>query len=230
MSNVYAVVEGKGEKTFLESVLVPYLAEKSIWLRVALVGKPGRKGGVRKWAVVKKDIIQFLKQEKPERPVYVTTMFDFYRMPAKWPGRREAGEKDAVSAKAATVEDELAKDIEKAMGPDFDQRKFIPYVQMHEFEALILAQPMALKSEFPERTDEVASIIAEIGEEDPEAIDDNPETAPSTRIIKRIPEYGARKASAAPNVLEEIGLETLLNRCKRFCEWLQKLASLRNAI
>lgn len=98
----------------------------------------------------------------------------------------------------------------------------------HELEALVLADPAALEIEFPDRKSEIESIVVEIGAQDPESVDDKPETAPSVRIAKRIPEYKARKASAAANVLEEIGLPRLMQQCRRFEAWLQKLGDVGN--
>lgn len=226
MSDVYAVVEGKGEQAFLRCVLAPYLGSKQVWLHAVLVGEPGHKGGVRRWEAVRRDVTGLLKMNRPDRPVYVTTMFDFYRMPASWPGRRMATEKALVVEKAEAVEEELRKDIQKSMGEAFDERKFVPYVQMHELEALVLANPAALAIEFPDRKSEIESIVGEIGDQEPESIDDKPETAPSVRIAKKIPEYKARKASAAANILEEIGLPRLMQQCRHFEAWIQKLGNL----
>ena len=58
----------------------------------------------------------------------------------------------------------------------------------------------------------------------PELINDGPETAPSKRILKEIPEYD--KASAGVSVTSKIGLPQLRNRCRHFNEWLGQLENL----
>ncbi|MEA2085388.1 MAG: hypothetical protein U9O82_14345 [Thermodesulfobacteriota bacterium] len=42
---IYIVVEGPTEQTFVRDVLAPQMAHKGIYLHTALIGKPGHKGG-----------------------------------------------------------------------------------------------------------------------------------------------------------------------------------------
>ena len=41
---VIAIVEGKTEQIFIESILAPYLGYKGIGIRATQVSKPGQKG------------------------------------------------------------------------------------------------------------------------------------------------------------------------------------------
>ena len=225
MNNVYAVVEGRGEQAFVQQVLAVHLGARDVFLNAALVGKPGHKGGVRSWEQVRRDVMRFLRMDRPHRPVYVTTMFDSFRMPLDWPGRRQATD-HSFAHKAPTVEQAIADDVEHHMGQGFEIARFIPYVQMHELEALVLACPCKLLEEFPERAAEVAELIDSIAGTDPEAINDGPTTAPATRIIALIPEYKGRKASVAASVLQSIGINTLRARCSHFAAWLNTLEHL----
>lgn len=225
MSSVYVVAEGKGEQAFVRRVIAVHLATMGVWVEAAQVGKPGRKGGVRSWPTTRKDVIRFLKRNKPDRLVYVTTMFDYYRMPANWPGRKETANKP-VAERASVVEDALSDDIRKEMGEGFNPNRFIPYVQMHELEALILAEPTELTKEFPGQAKAVQQLVAAIQGQNPEEINDGPDSAPSVRIIEHLPEYKALKGSAAPSVLEEIGLTRLRERCPHFDAWMTKLEQL----
>jgi len=218
---LYAVVEGVSEQLFVEQILAGPLARREVYISATRVGKPGHKSGVSPWERARKDILNFLKQGKPGRPVYVTTMFDFYRMPHKWPGRADAATKP-IPQKSVTVEDALLKDV-AAQFDEMNRALFIPYVQLHEYEALIFSAPEKLASEFPDHTREIDKLIAETGGSEPETINDDPSTAPSKRIEKRIPEYAGRKPSASVNVLREIGLETIRSRCPHFDCWLSRL-------
>lgn len=224
MTDVFAVVEGQSEQAFAQQVLAVHLGGRGVFLQAALVGKPGHKGGNR-WPVVRRDIVNFLKMHRPHRPIRVTTMFDYYAMAADWPGRVDANTM-ALANRATTVERAIAEDIRLAFGDGFDVARFIPYVQMHELEALIFADPQRLQNEFPNREAEVAALLTSVDGMDPEAIDDDPTTAPSKRIIKAIPEYEKRKSSAAANVLKLVGVDTLRARCSHFGEWLRRLEQL----
>lgn len=225
MADVYAVVEGYGEHGFLRECVAPHLALRGVYLHPALVGKPGHKGGARPWPAVRKDITNFLKMGKKGRPVHVTMMFDYFRMPMDWPGRAAAATK-APEGRAAQVEAMLAADIVGHLGPGFDQALFIPYVQMHELEALVLAEPRSLAAEFLGREDAVRALTDDIQGLPPEHINDGATTAPSKRIMAYLPEYEARKAQALVNVLDLTGLEILRQRCPHFHSWLTRLEAL----
>ena len=83
---IYIVVEGQTERTFVRDVLAPQMAHKGIYLNPALIGKPGHKGGNIHFERAKNDIGNFLKQRTE---TYVSTMFDYFRIDSKWPGRAE---------------------------------------------------------------------------------------------------------------------------------------------
>jgi len=118
-------------------------------------------------------------------------------------------------------------DIAAAVGDSFDGRQLIPYVQMHEFEALVFAdvavlsektEPLSLLSaeHLVERFQE---ILDEAG--DPEAIDDNYETCPSRRITGLANRH--RKKLNGPIITKAIGLEKLRRGCEHFGAWLTQL-------
>ena len=99
----------------------------------------------------------------------------------------------------------------------------IPYLQLHEFEALILSEPTGLRLIYPGRVQEVTRLCAELARfETPEQI--NHENPPSKRILKAVPEYS--KVAAATQILECIGLQNLLLRRPRFGRWLSRLEAI----
>jgi len=116
--------------------------------------------------------------------------------------------------------------IEARLGDDIGCQRFIPYIQLHEFEALILADPGKLDWEFLEHDAAIRSLVNLMKDQQPEEIDDGKETAPSKRIVAVIPEYEGRKASAGPIVAEKIGLKVLRDRCPHFDQWLTRLERL----
>lgn len=222
MADVYVVVEGYGEHGFLRECVAPYLGARGVFLHPALVGKPGHKGGVRPWPAVRKDIANFLKMNRKGRPVHVSMMFDYFRLPMDWPGRAGAAAK-APLERAAFVEQQVAADIAAHLGNAVDPDRFIPYIQVHELEALVLADPSILAAEFLGQDEAVRALAESIRGMAPEEINDGPMTAPSKRISAHLPEYDRRKAQAVVNVLAVAGLPLLRQRCPHFDQWVARL-------
>lgn len=80
---IYIIVEGQTEQTFVRDVLAPQMKHKEIYLLPSLIGKPGQKGGNIRFDRAKTDIGNFLKQRTG---TYVSTMFDYFRIDSRWPG------------------------------------------------------------------------------------------------------------------------------------------------
>jgi len=81
---IYIVVEGRTEQTFVRDVLAPWIAHKGIYLHSASIGKPGHKGGDVRFERSIVDIGNFLKQRSD---TYISTMFDYFRIDVNWPGK-----------------------------------------------------------------------------------------------------------------------------------------------
>lgn len=220
MSRVIAVVEGQTEQGFVRDVLAPWLGARGVYLTGRLVGKPGHKGGVGEYHRSRRDVLLLLKQEET---TFITTMFDFYGMPDSWPGRAKA-RKAAFSDKAHIVEEAFRKDIIDELGSSFDQNRFIPYVQMHEFEALLFSHPPTICEVLraPDSEDDVQAVRDKFST--PEEINDNPNTAPSRRLIDLFADY--RKRLHGLIAANRIGIETMLAECPHFAEWLSTLKAL----
>lgn len=230
MVRVIFCVEGHAEEEFANSMLGPHLlqhwfhagAEKCSFVasRFGAFRKrhKGGRGGLNNWELAESDVTKWLKTERGAH-VRVTTMTDLYALPGNSPGRSEA----------AKLQDPFAKVhcLEAAMGKSIDDRRFLPYVQLHEFEALVLADAVQLAEFYPERSSEAAELAAMVKEaKTPEHIDEGPETAPSKRIIKKIPEYEGGKRAVSPFALKRIGLPALRRTCPHFGAWLTCLESI----
>ena len=61
MSNidVYVIVEGQTEQTFVRDVLAPEMGKQGIFMHPALIGKPGRKGGDVRFQRAKGVMVRF---------------------------------------------------------------------------------------------------------------------------------------------------------------------------
>jgi hypothetical protein len=190
-----------------------------------LPGRTRKQGGVKPWLVAKADIIRTLKEGR-----YCTTMFDYYAMPEDWPGRT-ASRGLPWQQRAAHVEKAVLANVTAEMGGGFNPIQFIPYVQLHEFEALTfadvqkLAEVTALLTTgflVDSLTQYYQAVLDSAGH--PEAINDHFETCPSRRITSRVAAY--RKPLHGPIVTTRIGLDVLRARCDHFATWLAKLEAL----
>ena len=217
------IVEGQTEETFVNRVLAPHLASHSVWATARCVMTARKRarihrGGLVSYEMARKDIILWMKEDQNADAAF-TTMFDLYALPPDFPAYGPIAQSQNPRSRVAQLEEAMRKDIQHL--------RFIPYIQLHEFEALLLAEPQKLDSEFPEETDAIKHLIKMVsGFSSPELIDDGDETAPSKRIIKEISQYDGMKVSAGPLVAEKIGLSTLRGKCQHFHEWLCRLESL----
>lgn len=227
MTEIVAIVEGQTEQTFVRSQLAAHLGLRGITVWPVLPGKTRKSGGVKKWESSRNDIIRTLKERR-----YCTTMFDFYAMPADWPGREDAG-RLSWEQRGSHVESNILDDLAQHMGESWDPSQLIPYVQMHEFEALVfsntekLADVCAALCDSPR--EDLRGKFDEILEEagDPEAIDDGYETCPSRRITGLVPRY--RKRLHSPIVATRVGFDQLRETCNHFASWIRKLEGLESA-
>jgi len=179
------------------------------------------KGGLLKYAHFKNDVCRWIKSDKREGQILTTQVWliytNFQKMRIALTRRRLQQISDPF-LKVRTLEEAIKRDI--------DHPNFIPYVQLHEFEALLLTDPEKLLLLYPDKKTAVDRLQNEISGMHPEEINEKPATAPSKRIIKYIPEYEGQKAQVGPLVVEDIGLFTLRERCSHFNEWITKLEML----
>ena len=221
---LHFIVEGQTEETFVNQVLRPHLAKLAIWAQARCVmtsRKRGVKhrGGIRRYAQAKRDITAWITEDRKPAARF-TTMFDLYGLPSDFPGYEDAAQIPDPYQRVKTLEDALSKDIADP--------RFIPYFQLHEFEALVLSDPQKLALQFHHRSAEVRKLVEKASEfNSPELVNDGNTTAPSKRIIKEIPEYAGMKVSAGPIVAEKIGLPALRLKCEHFGEWLGRLEALK---
>ena len=113
--------------------------------------------------------------------------------------------------------------LEQALQNDIDDRRFKPYIQRHEFEALVLAAKDCLADLYDaeDQLSGLARLQAEIAGMAPEEINDSPKTAPSKRLLRQIPGYC--KAEDGPDAIELAGLSSVRDQCPRFDAWLTGL-------
>ena len=220
MSRVIVVVEGASENRFIDKVIAPHLALHGVYLSARILGKPGHKGGNVQYARARLDILTLLRTDQQ---AICTTMFDFYALPDSWPARLQAGEETSSVRKAAIIEVAVLDDIQACMGDRFNSARFIPYIQMHEFEALLFSNLDILVAMLGSpRADSLREI-----RQHPEKIDDGPLTAPSKRILAV--KSGYRKTQGYL-IAQQIGLAAMRKHCPHFDGWIARLEALREGL
>ena len=220
---LYVLVEGQTEKEFVEGVLKPHLEFFEVWIDKAIIvetshdafGRKRRGGG--NWGKWRRDLVRVIR-ENPGTEVRFTTMFDLYGLPGDFPDvSQRPGDADTVRR---------AERLEAAMARVVDDHRLIPYIQRHEFEALVLASldDLARICDGPAELKGVAALKAEVGPRCPEDVNEGRETAPSKRLERHVPSY--RKTVHGPLAVGDNGLVALRQACPRFDAWVSRLEGL----
>ena len=221
MSNVtvYIIVEGQTEQTFVREVLAPEMGYKDIFLHPARIGKPGHKGGDIRFERARGDIGRFLKQRSN---TYISTMFDYFRLESNWPGNVNIQGSPTAINKAEKIEEATFVKI-KELFPDHNvEGRFVPYIEMHEFEALLFSEASILANKIGVSPAEIEDILHEYRE--PEEINDGADTSPSKRLISLNNSY--RKVAMGKTISEAIGIPNIREKCPHFDKWLTRLEQL----
>lgn len=211
MIALHLVVDGPSEEWFVRLLLAPHLRDRGVTADAVIVPHVGYRRHKRQ------GICGLLRENVGDTHRF-STMFDYYALPEDFPGK--AGPAGARPLdRVSQLEDALAEDIADP--------RFIPYLQLHEFEALLLADPSRFVAQYPDRPDAVQGLVASVASAgEPEDIDDGPETAPSKRIAAHFPRYAQQKPLASSTIARAIGLETMRARCPHFATWLRALEAL----
>jgi len=217
MKKVLIYVEGQTEETFIRDVLGPYLKERDI-LSIPILARTKRtrsgnifKGGIVSYRQVKQEVLRLLQDTSA---VLVTTMMDYYGLPSDFPGK--------AMLSVGSPYDRVAF-LEQAFAQDIAHPRFLPFLTLHEFEALLFAQPGQIMEAFP-HVKEGLQLVREIEGLPPEEINEGNNTHPAARILRYFPEY--RKALHGPMIASRIGLPTIRARCPHFNEWVARLENL----
>ncbi|TAF45928.1 MAG: DUF4276 family protein [Sphingobacteriales bacterium] len=227
MKNLHIIVEGSSEEVFVNDVLVKHFAALDIFVSARKIktgwdrinNKPA-KGGLLKYIKFRNDVLRWVESDNGRANTFYTSFIDLYAFP-----------KDSESPYTQQIQnivDPYKKIValETAIGQDINHPTFIPYVQLHEFEALLLVDPDRLLTMYPDGQNGIARLKRDIGQMNPEEVNDSPQTAPSKRIIQYLPNYEGQKAQVGPLVAEDIGLNLLRQKCPHFNEWINKLENI----
>jgi len=210
MKTVIIICEGPTEEVFCRNLLSQYL-QNSCRIEIRLLG------GNCNWQRIRDMAEKALKQQKN---ALVTTFFDYYGVKTK----KFPNWKETVGINKTNVRERI-EILESGMLEEIDSNlryRFIPYVQLHEFEALLFNNIEVFDEMFEFEQYDRAELLNVFNEfPDPEMIDQGTETSPSHRLIKIIPAY--RKVIQGNAIAEKIGIEQIRQKNKHFNDGIEQL-------
>lgn len=231
MIRVNVIAEGQSEMHFAQGPLNKYLGGNPYIISYALLTsrdkhtKRPHRGGIPNYQKAKNDIIIALKEKsKP----YVSTMFDFFQLPSDFPGYQKSLQCSDHLESVHILESSMQADIAKSLPNQDVDHRFIPYIQLHEFEALLFTDIQILKNEYCslEEKSRIDQLYESTKNIPPEDINHGEETAPSKRLLAAV-DY--KKGKLPSDLLEAITIKTIRQRCPHFSEWLDRLQALAGA-
>ncbi len=224
MKHLYLTVEGQTEATFALTLLQSHLTAFNVYLwPPRFTGPYGRRAGriprggmFNTFRHALEDMRRWLK-EIPSPDARFSMMVDLYHLPHDFPGYAQAMELSDCYEQALTLEQAIALEI--------GDLRFIPYLQVHEFEALVLSAPEQFADWFEGRNRALTALAAECQPFDtPERINHGQHSHPKFRIQKHFDDYDEN--IHGPLLTEAIGLSILRQRCSHFGQWLARLEQL----
>lgn len=220
MKKIFIVTEGQSETNFVKKVMVPYFADRCILIPNTVITKTdnrrGRtyKGGVVNYSQIRNTLSKTLAVSSKDKDAFVTTMFDFYRLPTDVPGVMDSEKICDPYEKVELIE----RGILNSEG--YDGKFFFPYIELHEFEAMLFTDITKLKEAYFEYDLTALEECIKV-QSNPELINNGEETAPSKRILNYIDCFD--KANVGVDVLGKMGIENIAEKCRHFSEWMNRI-------
>lgn len=216
MKRLIIVCEGPTENEFCMGVLAPALLKSDIYVDAPLVKKSN--GGIVPWPNIKRQIETHLH----EADAHVSLLIDYYGIKDsyKFPGWMQSKALSTMTERWQFLCDSMKSDI----SPELATR-FIPYLQVHEFESLLFSDINVFKDNFDKKEMDFSILQNAIREfSNPEEINSRPTLAPSKRLIKAIPAYD--KVLFGNYIASETGLSKIMSKCPLFNKWVTSLMSI----
>ena len=216
MKRLVFIVEGETEEAFVNNILRPYFQNSGFYNPIQCFKIKHTQGGMHKYSYVRNDVLNTIY----ETDVIVTTMFDLYALPHSFPGYEESQAIEDHLKRVVFMEAKMKEDLELNQNRQFDN--YIPYIQLHEFEALVFSSANGFEALFEDSEMNYKGIREVIDTfPNPEDINDSLETAPSKRMQKLI--RGYNKVAYGISLIEYTGIDAIIQKCPHFREWIEKL-------
>ncbi len=217
MTKLLVIAEGQTEEAFVDKLIRPALEGRGVCTEARLVGRPGHKGGNVTFKRVVDDVEKYLR--RGDGP-YCTTLIDLYGLGRGFPSAEASSQRPGYD-KVSSLESDMVEEIKRRIGDSRVERRFIPYIQCYEFEALLFSDPVGLARGIL-REDLAAKFRKSRGGLPPEKL--NSKAPPSKRISGIYGEY--QKPTDGVEASKKIGLEKMRRECPRFDAWMRQLEAL----
>lgn len=218
MKRVIIICEGQTEQEFCNKILLPYLLSFDVCIETPLIKHSH--GGIVHWNSIKRQITNHLVSDNT---VYVTLFIDYYGISSQH-GFPKWHESEKIMDK-----NERISFLKSAMKNDIDKEinfRFLPYIQLHEFEGLLFSGLETFKEVFGEKNLMDVDLLQKTFSDfsNPEMINSGKETSPSHRLKRIVKGYD--KIVYGSILAESIGLKKIMDKCPGFCRWVKDIASL----
>jgi Domain of unknown function (DUF4276) len=197
-------------------VITPYLSSDRTYVTVSIyttkrpAGGPAYKGsGLTSWPKLRRELQLLLGDSSV---TVLTTLFDYYAFPGDAPGMTDHPRGSPYAR---------VQHVEQAISDAINDKRFLPNLALHELEAWVLADCTRLGQIMGDSAgaEDLSRIVQ--AESGPELINDEPETAPSKRILDVYPRY--RKTIDGPLVIADAGLPLIRKSCPHADKWLTNI-------
>ena len=214
MKFIHILVEGQTEEIFVRDVLAPYLQQKQIHPTAKLLTtkrvKSGTdfKGGITSYDQFKLDLNKLLHDRNAQ---IITTMIDYYGLPTDFPKFDQQPSGDVYRK---------VEFLEQAIADDINSRRFLPYLSIHELEALLFVSTTDIATAFPD-TDKQSELDALKNryQNNPERI--NLDDPPAKRLKALYSEF--TKTFHSGIIISQIGIHQIRSQCPHFDRWLTQI-------
>lgn len=220
MKRIIIICEGPTEREFCNTILAPYFAPLSIFLNAPLIKHSH--GGIVPWSLLQKQINIHLRSE---HNTYVSTLIDYYGISQKhgFPNWMESLNVPDVNKRVAMIEEGMKVSLDESVC-----LRFIPYIQLHEFEGLLFSKVDVFEKVIPNEDLIGKKELYQTAESyvNPEMINNSLQTSPSHRLARIVRGYD--KVVYGNYLAESIGLNVIRERCPRFNNWIECLMNVRD--
>lgn len=213
MKRLIIICEGPTEQAFCNDILRNHLLSKDIYLESPTIKHSN--GGIVSWETLKKQIITHLNEDNS----IVSLFVDYYRIRDSYnfPGWMDSKNIADIYERMRYLFERMSLSIDLTL-----RSRFIPYIQLHEFEGLLFSDISVFPNNFTKEELDFSLLEDAVNSANtPEEINNGPNTAPSERLKKAIKGYD--KIVYGSCLAYDIGLKTIREKCILFNEWIGKL-------
>ena len=210
MTRLCIICEGQTELEFVERLLAPHLLTFGINAYPSLLHPRGGNVSVSRLA-------KHIRNEYHNRRYrhFITTLVDYY------------GFKNINGRTKKQLQQAILEEAQNLSTRNLEAYRVRPYVQMHEFEALLFSDISRFELLGDSWNNESQTRLQRICDDfkTPECINNSAQTAPSKRLHAIFPGY--RKRADGLLIAENIGLDTIRGKCPLFNQWIGELEKLQ---